>query len=69
MEAEKKNKKKRMEAEYNHPSSNSKSFPYVIILLFSPQEIEEIEKSEKDEKEFEELVSFIQQRLSQTEVK
>uniref|UniRef100_G3UK67 Titin n=1 Tax=Loxodonta africana TaxID=9785 RepID=G3UK67_LOXAF len=30
-------------------------------------EIEEIEKSEKEEKEFEELVSFIQQRLSQTE--
>ena len=23
-----------MEAKYNHPSSNSKSFPYVIILLF-----------------------------------
>lgn len=58
-----------MEAEYNHASSNSIFFPYVILLLFPPQEIEEIEKSEKDEKEFEELVSFIQQRLSQTEVK
>lgn len=48
--------------------------PLVQILFhkytfFSSQEIEEIEKSEKEEKEFEELVSFIQQRLSQTEVK
>ncbi|OBS65553.1 hypothetical protein A6R68_05907, partial [Neotoma lepida] len=30
-------------------------------------EIEELEKSERDEKEFEELVAFIQQRLTQTE--
>lgn len=39
-----------------------------LMFYFSPQEIEELEKSERDEKEFEELVSFIQQRLTQTEV-
>lgn len=39
---------------------------YVHFVLL--QEIELTEKAQKEDQEFEELVAFIQQRLTQTEV-
>lgn len=50
----------------NMPTWHLLSNHYVHFVLL--QEIELTEKAQKEDQEFEELVAFIQQRLTQTEV-